>query len=263
MIDIHHHLLWGLDDGSTSLETSVEMAAMAAQDGITHIVCTPHANSEYSYDPAVVEAKIATLQASLNQRQIPITLGRGCDFHLSYDNVQQALHQPGRFSINGLGYLLIELPDYGLSQALPETLYQLRLAGMTPILTHPERNATLQADPDRMIEWLRSGLLLQVTASSVTGQMGRRAQKVAWQLLERRWVHFLATDAHNLGSRPPRMRQAHDLVAEKLGPEYAHALCLGNPLAAFKGKPLALLPEPDGVFDDNNTKPWWKRVLGR
>jgi protein-tyrosine phosphatase len=261
MVDIHHHLLWGLDDGSKSLENSIEMAKIAAADGITHIVCTPHANGQYAYNPQVVAEKIATLQVALDSAGIAIKLGRGCDFHMSYDNIQEAKSDPARFSINGHGYLLVELPDYGISQTLTETFYQLRLAGLTPILTHPERNATLVANPQRMADWMRGGLLLQVTASSVLGTMGKPAQRMAHQLLQNRWVHFLATDAHNTTSRPPKLREAYEVVAEKYGPEYAYALCIGNPLAVFMGKPLLPHAEPLHLHEDLAEKSWWRKVL--
>ncbi len=263
MIDIHHHLLWGLDDGSKSIENSVAMARIAVEDGITHVVCTPHANGQYPYDPQVVTEKIAALQTMLDQQGIGLKLGRGCDFHLSYDNIQEAKADPKRFSVNGLGYLLVELPDYAISQGLTETFYQLQLAGLTPILTHPERNATLQADRQRMVDWMRGGLLVQVTAGSVLGHMGKQAQKMAHHLLADRWVHFLATDAHNVTSRPPRMRDAHDLVAQKYGPEYAHALCVGNPLSVFQGKLMMPQPEPQHLYEDLEEKSWWRKLFGR
>jgi protein-tyrosine phosphatase len=261
MVDIHHHLLWGLDDGSKSLENSIEMAKIAVADGITHVVCTPHANGQYAYDPKVVAEKIATLQQALDSAGITLKLGHGCDFHMSYDNIQEAKSDPARFSINGHGYLLVELPDYGISQALTETFYQLRLAGLTPILTHPERNATLVANPQRMANWMRGGLLLQVTANSVLGNMGKPAQRMAHHLLQNRWVHFLATDAHNTTSRPPKLREAYEAVAEKYGPEYAYALCIGNPLAVFMGKPLLPHAEPLHLHDDLAEKSWWRKVL--
>ena len=262
MIDIHHHLLWGLDDGSRSVENSIAMARIAAADGITHIVCTPHANEQYVYEQAVTTEKIATLQRELEEAGIAVKLGRGCDFHMSYENIQEAKADPTRFSINGLGYLLIELPDYGISQALTETLYELRLAGLTPILTHPERNTTLQADQRRMIEWLQGGLLIQVTAGSVLGHMGKVAQRVAHQLLANRWVHFLATDAHNVTSRPPKMREAYELIVQKYGQEYAHALCVSNPLAAFMGRPMLPQTEALGLYKNLEVKSWWSRLLG-
>jgi protein-tyrosine phosphatase len=260
MVDIHHHLLPGLDDGSNSFETSVEMATLAVADGITHVVCSPHANSNYAFDPAVNAAKTEELRARLFDRKIPLTLGSGCDFHLSFDNVSQAREDPARFSINGLGYLLVEVPDYGIPPALTETFYELQLAGLTPILTHPERNQTLQKDPDRLKDWLRGGVLIQVTADSLTGHKGKHAQRMAHDLLEKRWVHFLASDAHNTTSRPPRMRDAHNLVASQYGASYAHALCLTNPLAAFLGKQFEVAEEPRGLFDEVKEPNWWQRV---
>lgn len=263
MIDIHHHLLWDQDDGSTSLALSLEMAQMAAEDGITHIACTPHANSYYDYDPLSVTAKIEELQQLLRQRNIPVTLGRGCDFHTSYDNIQLAHNDPTRFSLNSGGYLLVEIPDHALPPTLNEVFYQMQLDGVTPILTHPERNLTLQKDLPRLKEWLRSGVLVQVTAGSVTGRMGKTAQRMAHELLSKRWVHFLATDAHNVTSRPPRMREAMELVAEKYGSDYAHLLCVSNPLAAFMNKPMQPQLEPIDLYEDQAPRSWWRRLLGR
>jgi protein-tyrosine phosphatase len=263
MIDIHHHLLWGMDDGASNLETSVAMAKAAAADGISHIVCSPHANGTYAYEPRVIRDKIAELQRLLDRDAIAVKLGGGCDFHMSYENVQEAKLDPGKFSINGSGYLLVEIPDYGISPGLTEIFYQLQLAGLIPILTHPERNPTLQADRPRMMDWLRGGVLVQVTAGSVVGRMGRHAERMAHDLLADRWVNFLATDAHNTTSRPPKMREAFDVVAKKYGPEYAHLLCVSNPLAAFTGKPLPPQPEPLNLYEEFKEKSWWQRVTGQ
>jgi protein-tyrosine phosphatase len=260
MVDIHHHLLYGLDDGAKDLETSVAMAKLAADEGITHIVCTPHANGTWDYDPAVNAAKTEELRTRLAEEKVPLTLGSGCDFHLSFDNVTRAKTDPGRFSINGLGYLLVEVPDYGLPPGLTETYYELQLAGLTPILTHPERNPTLQQDPDRMGDWLRGGVLIQVTADSLTGHKGKKAEQMALELLDKRWVHFLATDAHNTTSRPPRMREAYNLVATRHSTSYAHALCVTNPLAAFLGKQFEVEEEPHGLYEEPKEPKWWQRV---
>jgi protein-tyrosine phosphatase len=263
MIDIHHHLLWDQDDGSSSLEVSLEMARMAAEDGITHIACTPHSNGYYTYNPEPIDAKIAELRTLLEREKIPITLGRGCDFHTSYDNIQQARTDPRRYSLNRGGYLLVEIPDHALPPTLNEVFYQMQLDGLTPILTHPERNLTLQKDMSRIQDWLRSGVLVQVTAGSVMGRMGRTAQRLAHELLAKNWVHFLATDAHNTTSRPPKMREAMNLVAEKYGPDYAHLLCISNPLAAFMDKPMPPQPEMLELYEDTTPKSWWQRMTGR
>jgi protein-tyrosine phosphatase len=263
MIDIHHHLLWGLDDGASSVEISLEMAKIAAADGITHVVCSPHANGQYTYEPGVIVEKISELQRLLDGEKIELKLGQGCDFHMSYENIQEAKLDPSRFSINGQGYLLVEIPDYGLPRGLTDIFYQLQLGGLTPILTHPERNPTLQGDPLRIVDWLRGGVLIQVTAGSVLGRMGKHAEKMAHELLANRWVHFLATDAHNTTSRPPKMREAFEVVAKKYGPDYARLLCVSNPLAAFKGKPMPPQVEPLNLYEDQKPKSWWQRVTGR
>ena len=252
-----------MDDGASNVETSVAMAKAAAADGISHIVCSPHANGTYAYDPQVIAEKIAELQRLLDREAIAVKLGHGCDFHMSYEIIQEAKLDPAKFSINGSGYLLVEIPDYGISPGLTEIFYQLQLAGLTPILTHPERNPTLQADRPRMADWLRGGVLVQVTAGSVVGRMGRHAERMAHDLLANRWVHFLATDAHNTTSRPPKMREAFDVVASKYGPDYAHLLCVSTPLAAFMGKPLQPPPEPLNLYEEFKEKSWWQRVMGQ
>jgi protein-tyrosine phosphatase len=113
-----------------------------------------------------------------------------------------------------------------------------------------------------MKDWLRGGLLIQVTADSLTGHKGKQAERMALKLLEDRWVHFLATDAHNTSSRPPRMREAHDLVASKFGASYAHALCLTNPTAVFLGKHFEVAEEPHGLYEEVAEPNWWQRVTG-
>ena len=261
MVDIHHHLLWGLDDGAKDFETSVAMAKASAAGGVTAIVCTPHANGQYHFDPDLNRAKATQLQARLDADEVKLKVGLGCDFHLSYDNIVEAKQNSKKFSINGLGYLMVEIPDYGVPPGLNETFYELQLAGMIPVLTHPERNPTLVADPSRLAEWMRGGVLVQVTGDSVTGKMGKTAEKMAHQLLSKRWVHFLATDAHGIDRRPPRLSEARDLVARKYGRDYAESLVEANPRAAFEGKPFTPVAEPLDLYHDDTEQGWWKRMI--
>jgi protein-tyrosine phosphatase len=265
MVDIHHHLLPALDDGATDLETSVAMARIASEDGITHVVATPHASGSWAFDPAVNAAKLSELREALARESIALHVATGCDFHLSYDNIKDATANPRKYTVNATRYLLVELPDVGLSPQLGEIFFELRVAGMVPILTHPERNPTLQHHPKRLESWLREGLLIQVTAGSVLGQMGKAAELMAHKLLADRWVHFLATDAHNVDRRAPRMAEARDFVAKRYGADYARFLCTENPLAVFEDRPLPDQPDPLRIFDDYEDVelPWWKRILRR
>ncbi len=155
------------------------MARMAVEEGITHVVATPHASSRYDFDPALIAERLALLRGALAERGIPLQLGTGCDFHMSYENIRDALAHPRKYTLNASAYLLVELPDLAISPHVGEMFYQLRLAGMVPILTHPERNPRLQADGERLKDWLRHDLLVQVTAGSVLGQMGKAAERMA------------------------------------------------------------------------------------
>lgn len=262
MVDIHHHLLWGTDDGAKDFETSLAMAKASAADGVTEIVCTPHANAQFAFDPVRNAERVALLQQRLDDEGVTLKIGLGCDFHLSYDNIVEAKQTPQKFSINGLGYLMVEIPDYGVPPSLSETFYELQLAGLIPILTHPERNPTLIADPNRLAEWMRGGVLVQVTGDSVTGKMGKTAEKMAHQLLSKRWVHFLATDAHGVDRRPPRLSEARDLVTRKYGHDYAESLVETNPRAAFYGKPFTSVAEPLHLYQDETEQSWFKRLMG-
>ena len=133
------------------------------------------------------------------------------------------------------------------SRRLAETLYEFVASGVIPVVTHPERNATLQAKPEMMAEWLRVGCVVQVTAGSLLGRFGPRAEAMSHQLLKRNWVHFLASDAHNLTSRPPNLGDGHQILVRDYGRETADRLCIENPRAAFYGKALPPQPEPTGT----------------
>lgn len=249
MIDIHHHLIYGLDDGAPNLETSLKMAKMAIEDGITHIVCTPHANSEYDFRPEENASRIATLRDELGER---LTLGSGCDFHLSYDNIEDALSQPAKYTINNHQYLLVEFPDFGIPQNISHSFYEMSVAGLVPIITHPERNLTLMQNTEKIADWIRMGCLVQVTAGSLLGAFGKAPQRVARQLLDLGWVHVIATDAHNTDSRPPVMSGAYDLISKEHGATEADRLCVQNPRAIFFGEPLAEQPASNKTFGEDS-----------
>ena len=248
MIDIHHHLLYGLDDGAVDLETSLEMAKIAIKDGITHVACTPHANSDYVFRPEENAALLAELQQKLGDR---LTLGLGCDFHLSFDNIEDALAHPTKYTVNGKKYLLVEFPDFGIPQNISSSFYEMAVAGMVPILTHPERNLTLMQKPEKLAQWLRMGCLVQVTAGSLIGRFGRGPQRIARELLDWGWVHVIATDAHNTTSRPPVMSTAFEFLSQHYGEETAERLCVQNPEAVFEGKGLPEQPEPARAFEED------------
>jgi protein-tyrosine phosphatase len=243
MVDIHCHLLPGMDDGADTLETSLQMAEMAIADGITHVIGTPHANSQYKFDSELVRQRRDELQSAVGGR---LTLATGCDFHLSYENIQDLQKNPQKYTLNQKNYLLVEFADFAIPHTMDETLHQLQLAGLSPIITHPERNALLRAQPERMYQWLHQGCYVQITALSLLGRFGSAAQSRAEEWLDADRIHFVASDAHNLKGRPLQLRAAFETVLARRGQTVAEALFQANPLAVFEGRSLSYEPEqPD------------------
>jgi protein-tyrosine phosphatase len=216
------------------------MAEMAIADGVTHVVGTPHANSQYKFDPELIQLRRDELQSAVGGR---LTLTTGCDFHLSYENLQDLQINPQKYTINQKNYLLVEFAEFAIPPSMDDTMHQLQLAGLSPIITHPERNSLLRAQPERMYRWLHQGCYAQITALSILGRFGSAAQNRAEEWLDAGRIHFVASDAHNLQGRPPQLRAAYDKVAERRGDAVAQALFRDNPLAAFEGRSLPYEPE--------------------
>jgi protein-tyrosine phosphatase len=235
LVDIHSHVLYGLDDGARTLEDSVAMVRMAADHGTTDLVATPHANPNYRFDPQAIEERLAEVSAASGN---VLRLHSGCDFHLSYDNIQDAIANPRKYSINHHRYLMVEFSDLLIFNNTTEIFSRLQEAGMTPVITHPERNGLLRQRIDQIALWVKEGACVQVTGQSLLGEFGRRAQEFSRTLLDQQLVHFLASDAHDCGHRPPRLDLAHAWVKEQYGEERAEVLCVTNPKATLTGEPL-------------------------
>ena len=241
MIDIHCHILPEVDDGPKSWDAAVEMCRIAADDGITHMVATPHANDRYAYD----RAYLTTLLGQLQQRIGPqIQLSLGCDLHLSYENLERVLEQPHTYTIGDTNYQLVELSSFSVPPQIADCFVRLGDRGLTPILTHPERNPILQQTPQRILELIEQGCLVQVTASALTGAWGERPEIIARWLLDRTAIHLLASDAHDTNHRVPILSEARDVVEEVMGAEYAEALVEKNPAAIVSGQPIPYAPRP-------------------
>jgi protein-tyrosine phosphatase len=251
MVDVHSHILPGLDDGAKTLDDSLAMAEEAIADGITHVVGTPHSCSDYTFNYERVRAARDELSSRLGDRLIIAT---GCDFHLNIENLASLRRDPRPYCINQKDYLLVEFNEFSIPPSMDQTLHELQLAGLHPIVTHPERNVILRSRPERLQTWVSQGNYVQVTAGSLTGVFGPTAQEIAWQWLSKGWVHFVASDAHNTDRRPPKLKFAYDGIATHLGESTAQAVLVENPKAAFDGQPLPYIPDLEPLTEPKKRK---------
>ncbi len=243
MIDIHAHILPGVDDGAKNLEQSLEMAQMAVNDGIRVMVATPHLFSGRTVDRGQLNDKETILQAVAHLRQklseatIPLEVMPGCDFPLSFDSLK--LLDAGRvMTINDANrYLLLELPDSSLPPATEEICFHLQSKGITPIITHPERHMILQEMPYKLKRLIDLGCLVQMTGNSLTGWFGRRVKKISRQLIKLGYIHLLATDTHSPRGRPPLLSQAVTELSRLVGETRARAMVHDIPGKIIAGEP--------------------------
>ena len=235
MIDIHSHLIWGVDDGAQTMEDSLAMLRLAAETGTTDIVATPHANDRYDFDRAELETKAAQLREASGGKP---RLHLGCDFHLSFGNIESAMAQRDLYTINRSRYLMVELPEILIPPGIDRALEHLQDAGMVPIITHPERNRALSEDVKRLDHWIEIGCYVQVTAQSLEGRFGRTAKNLATRWIDGGQAHFVASDAHDLEARPPRLDRAYRYIAEKHGQAEAERLLRDNPRHVIDGTVL-------------------------
>lgn len=242
MIDLHCHILPGIDDGAPDLDTALAMAAIAASDGIRVIAATPHIYPGL-YDNTMdgIDAAIGRFRRELKRGEIDIELVIGADVHM--DPALIAGLRGGRIpTLNRSRYFLFEPPHHVAPMRLVETCFDLLVAGYVPILTHPERLTWIGDHYDEMRELVARGVWMQLTAASVTGRFGRGAEHFALKMLDDRLVHILATDAHHSTKRPPILSEARALVAKRLGADEATHMVLTRPRGVLDNVDPARLP---------------------
>ena len=224
MIDIHSHILPGVDDGAQSLEDSLAMARQAVEQGISTIVATPHHNSKYENNKEMIMPRVVELNNSLQKAGIPLQIIPGQECRI-YGELIEGLQKGELLTINDSGkYMLVEFSSSSVPMYAEQLLYNVQFEGIVPIIVHPERNQKLISEPDMIYEYVEKGILMQVTAASVVGAFGKKVQKFCMQMLEANLVHFIASDAHNVTTRDSKMKEAYDLIEKKFGREYVSYL---------------------------------------
>lgn len=218
MIDLHCHILPGLDDGPQWLEESLAMAETAMEDGIRTVVATPHTGDGLYANPLdKVRSALSSLKEALLERGLHLDLHIGGDVHVRPD-MMRAVRAGEAITVDNAGkYLLLELPSLSIPSGVREEIFQLRIHGITPIITHPERNQVIIRDPLVLEEMVSMGALAQLTAMSLTGGFGGIVREAAEYLLTRRLVHVIASDAHSAVHRPPILSRALERASSVLG----------------------------------------------
>ncbi|SFD09842.1 CpsB/CapC family capsule biosynthesis tyrosine phosphatase [Bacillus sp. UNCCL81] len=218
MIDLHCHILPGLDDGPITMEDSINMARAAVDNGIHTIVASPHhQNGRYNTDRKTILEKVEELNLVLKQKDIPLTILPGQEVRL-YGELIQDFELNQIVSINdGRRYVLCELPSSHIPHFANRLFYEMQANRITPILVHPERNKVLINEPYILFDLVQKGILTQLTASSITGNFGKKIQKFAFKCIEANWVHTIASDAHNTKNRNFELIEAYEIIREKFG----------------------------------------------
>lgn len=218
MIDMHCHILPGVDDGPKTLAESLELARQASAEGITKIMATPHhKHPSFENDGISVLRQVEQINEALKHEQIALSVIPSQEIRIHGDILENIRLNDVLPMTPDSSYLLIEFPTNSIPRYAKRLFYDLQLKGYKPIIAHPERNKVFAEDPDVLYEFVSNGALTQVTASSLTGHMGKNVKKFTEQLIEANLTHFLASDAHNLSERPFRFREAYSVLGELFG----------------------------------------------
>ncbi|RJQ49664.1 MAG: hypothetical protein C4530_22985 [Desulfobacteraceae bacterium] len=254
MIDLHSHILPDIDDGPEEIEESIEMARIAFSDGIRAMVATPHTlNSVYINRYAKILHHVEGLRDELAREKIGLEIYPGADVHLCVGLFEKVRDQDAA-TIGGKGkYMLVEFPHQSIPDWHGSELFKLKINGITPIITHPERNSVFQQQETYASELIRMGCLLQITAMSITGDFGREAMECAHRLLINRQAHVIASDAHSSGNRPPILSQAVGIAARILESEKeAQEMVIQRPRAILAGLPVEV-----PAAREAGRRKWW------
>jgi len=266
MIDLHCHILPGIDDGSPDLKTSLSMARKASADGIRVIACTPHIYPGlYENIGPDIRRAVEVLQGALNEEGIGLQLSYGADTHLTPDLLEGL--KSGRIpSLAGTRYFLLEPPHHVAPPRFEEFVFNVLTAGYLPVITHPERLTWVEDHYEVFVRLVRAGAWMQVTAGSLTGRFGQRTQYWAERFIDDGIVHILATDSHSVDRRPPLLAEGRDAAARRLGQDEAENLVETRPRGILADlEPNQIVPIPgdggQGGMPRHRRGGWFSRLL--
>ena len=247
MIDLHCHILPGIDDGAADLSTALKMASASVADGVSVVACTPHIlPGLYHNSGAQIRQATTRLQEALDQEGISLKLVAGADNHV-VPNFAKELRSGHLLTLVDTRYVLVEPPHHVVPPRLEDFFFELLTAGYVPILTHPERLTWVTSHYEDIQRLVRTGVWMQLTAGSLTGTFGRRAMYWAERMLDDGLAHILATDAHNLDRRPPDLGAGRECAAKRVGAAEAEHLVMTRPEGVLRNLPPSSLPLPESA----------------
>ena len=255
MIDLHCHILPAIDDGPDTMEGAIGMCRALEEDGVRTVVATPHMLIDlYDVSRDQILEGVEALRREAEGQGIALEILPGADVLIASDLCER-LRGGSLMTVADSGkYILLELPQDVLPAGLTDLFFSVQLQGVTPIITHPERNLEVQQDPTALEPLVEAGNLVQITAASIEGKFGGRVQKCAEELLKRRLAHVVASDAHSHERRRPGLSRARAIVSEMLSPRHADEMFLMVPSAIIRGEQY----EPPEVVDPAAERKWWR-----
>lgn len=266
MIDLHSHILPGIDDGAKTLEISLEMARIAVADGTTVMACTPHIYpGMYMNDSGGIQAERDKLQKALDVFKIPLKLVVGADAHLVPELLDGL--KTGRVpTINGSRYFLLEPSHHVAPPHFEASVFNIMAAGFQPVITHPERLVWIENHYPVFEALAKRGVWMQITAGALLGKFGKPARRWSERLLDDGYVHLIASDAHTTNMRNPQMAEAVQRAASLVGAEEARRMVYDRPQAILDNvEPSQVAPPPglapDRAGRDDTSTPWYRRLL--
>lgn len=241
MIDIHSHILYGVDDGSKSLDMSLKMAEIYIENGVKEVIATPHYIEHSKMDSKYEKNKMVLneLNEELNKKSLDLKIHLGNEIYLS-NNIIDLIKTRKIFSLNGTRYLLIELPMGKLPKYTKNILYELILLGYRPIIAHPERNLEIIENPNILYDFIKYGVLTQLNIGSVEGAYGRKVRKVSKKLLRNNMIHFLGTDAHSHRKRSPNIKKGKVIIKRIVGSEKFREISELNPRKLIRNEEVKI-----------------------
>lgn len=245
-VDLHSHILPFIDDGAEDEDISIEMLKIAYNDGIRHIIATPHfIPGELESIKATVRLRLSGLIEKIKNINLKINIYPGCEIFLSPD-IPELLEKGMVCTLNNSSYVLIELPLMNIPPYTDELLYELQLKGYKPIIAHPERNNDIIVNPNILFDFVKRGILVQSNSNSFLGVHGRKVKETAFILLTHGMVHFISSDAHSIRTRAPRLQKTFKLITDKVGLENGLKLFYRNGIAVINNQDIEI-PEPEQV----------------